>query len=107
MPSYPEPPNNNDIFWFVFGGFFAILGVLTRIATSGARGSPMKWLLEALSVGFWGGLAGWIIAYYTTLETPVIAGVSAVFGHMGHNSIVYFVDKFIGTQIGGNDGRKR
>lgn len=106
MHQYPRPPDQNDAFWFLFTGFFAMLGVLTKMIMHGDKRSPMAWLGELLSVGFWGGLSGWIIAYYTTWDTPLIAGISAMLGHLGHAGLIYFFQRFIMNQIGG-PGDKR
>lgn len=105
MHQYPEPPNQNDAFWFLFTGFFAMLGVFTRMLMHGEKRSFMAWLAELISVGFWGGLAGWIIAFYTAWDTPLVAGISAMLGHVGHNSLIFFLQRFLLNQIGGSGGR--
>lgn len=100
MPHYPEPPNHNDWFWFLFTGFFAVLGVFTKMLRSGRERSAMSWIAEMISVGFWGGLSGWIIAYYTNLDTPMVAAISAMLGNLGHAGLIYFLRKTIMSQVG-------
>jgi len=77
-----------------------MLGVFTRMIHQSERRSMLSWLGELISVGFWGGLSGWMIAYYTNLDTPMVAALSAMLGHMGHRGLIFFVRRLISGQIG-------
>lgn len=109
MP-YPDPPNKQDLFWFLFGGFFSMLAELMR-SLHGGEPAKKGWLVtifEAISVAFWGGLAGWLLAYYTQMDAPLLAAVAALSGHYGHRGaagVVIAIVRSFGVDLRGDNGK--
>ena len=108
MP-YPQPPDKFDLFWFLFTGLFAMLGEILRSMHAGESKPWVVWVGEVFSVGFWGGLTGWLLAYYTNLDAPALASISAVIGHFGHRGVLtvtmQLVKRFTGLDFGDDDRR--